>query len=103
MKKNSITNKIKICIAQIREKRKNNLKEKIKALYQASYDFYLKKYIENNRANKIVDIPDFLYLSGDVVCKRAADQALDAVIDYAVSQGVRGINKCYKCLLKNKK
>lgn len=102
MEKNSIINRIKTCIAKIKEKRNKELRKKIKALYQASYDFYLKKYLKNNKENKIVDIPDFMYLSGDVVCKSAADKALDAVTYCAVSQGVRGVNKCYKCLLKSK-
>ncbi len=102
MKKNSITNRIKTCLSKFRAKRKKELREKIKALYQASYDFYLKNYLRKVKKYNIVDIPAFLYLSGDVICKSAADQALDAVIDYAVSQGIRRVNKCYKCLLKDR-
>lgn len=102
MEKNSITNRIKTCLSKFKVKRKKELREKIKALYQASYDFYLKSYLKRVKEYNIVDIPAFLYISGDVICKSAADQALDAVIDYAASQGIGGVNKCYKHLLKDR-
>lgn len=103
MRKNTIASRIKTCIAKIKAKRKDELRKKILDLYQASYEFYLDKYLKYIKPNNIVDLPDFLYLSGKVVCKTAADKALKVVIDYAISKGVRGVNRCHKCLLKSKK
>ncbi|MBQ3047504.1 MAG: hypothetical protein IJD48_00615 [Clostridia bacterium] len=100
MEKKLFLGRIRACIAKHKAKKKRQLLIKIRTLYQASYDFYLALYLIDVEKNKKVDLPAFLYLSGEVICKSAAEQAFDAVFENAISQGIKRINKCYKSYIK---
>ena len=100
MEKKLFLSRVRACIAKHRAKKKRQLLIKIRTLYQASYDFYLTLYLIDVEKNKKVDLPAFMYLSGEVICKSAAEQAFDAVFENAISQGIKRINKCYKSYIK---
>lgn len=97
MEKKTILSRIKLYIAKTRAKKKREYKRKIITLFYAAYDYYLTLYLLDVQANKKIDLPVFMYLSGDVVCKQAAEQALKSVIDNAIS--LKRVNKCYKSYL----
>jgi len=95
--------KLKAQIDRAKAREKLKLIKKIRTLYKASYDFYLTLYLIDVEKNKKVDLPAFLYLSGEVICKSAAEQAFDAVFENAISQGIKRINKCYKSYIQYRK
>lgn len=95
--------KLKAHIDRAKAKEKLKLIKKIRTLYKASYDFYLTLYLIDVEKNKKVDLPAFMYLSGEVICKSAADKALNAVVENAISLGIKRINKCYKSYIKYKR
>lgn len=99
-KKMTLTNSIKNCIEKHKAKKRRVLFKKIKTLYHAAYDFYLTLYLIDVEKNQTVDLPAFYYLSGKVICSKAQNQAIEAVKENAINQGIKRINECYKSWLK---
>lgn len=91
------------CIGQILKalelKKQNEKIKKLKVLYSATYNHYLKIYLQKNKETGRVDLPDFFYTFGFVICSEALENA-NIAMDRAVARGEHHINKCYKELTK---
>ena len=62
-------------------------------------DHYLKIYLQKNKETGRIDLPDFFYTFGFVICSEALENA-NIAMDRAVARGEHHINKCYKELTK---
>lgn len=87
-------------LTKIREQRKREYKRKIAYLWFKTYDHYLDKVLQERKNKKIVDFPEFTYRSKMAICDEAV-KLTDAAIEYALSFGVKHINRCYKRARKN--
>ena len=72
-------------------------KQKIDALLQATYNFYLDLYLTGVEMNKLVDIHPALYRQGYTTCSIAYQLAMEALIPVIREKRV---NQAYKALQK---
>ena len=87
-------------LKKCKEQHNRLMQNKISALEKQAYDYYLELYIDRLIKFKEVDFHPDLYLSGEIVCAEAKQNAANDVM-HIVAQGEKAINRYYSILLKN--
>lgn len=98
-----ILGSIKAFIEQRKKRKRKDALRKLQVLYRATYDFYLTLYLIDVAVNKKVDLPPFMYLSGEVVCQSAQNNAIKAIEDNIIKSGMKKLNRCFKAYIKDRK
>lgn len=77
---------------EIKRKQDDIKRKKTEFLYREAYRFFLDEYLMRIARERIVDLPDFMYETGRVICKEAQYKAEKAMLD-VIKQN--RINQCY--------
>lgn len=92
---------------KIEKHKEHDYKIKCEFLKDECYKVYLKQILENRRLLKIIDIPEFFYLSGWTIDSEAMKKAENAIKTVEARYGRKHIEKCYnariKAIIKNLK
>lgn len=99
--KETIFEKLKSFLEKKRAEKRARFEKKVIFLRQQTYFFYLKKFLNARKKQhlKIVDFPDFVYLSGAAISTDAL-RLTNIVIDKAIKKGHRHVEKCFKKCVK---
>lgn len=92
----------KICqfFKKIEEYKEHDYKVKCEFLKNECYKVYLKQILENRRLLKIIDIPEFFYLSGWTIDSEAMKKAEKAIKTVEARYGRKHIERCYNARIK---
>ena len=84
---------------EVQKKQDDLRKRKIKFLYKEAYRYFLDLYLMKMAEKEIVDLPQFMYETGRIICREAQTKAEQAVlevikakkVDYCYTKRIREI------------